>query len=246
MRCSMSANDAMGLEHPQREQSPLDAASSSSIRKFTMEDARVELASLQPRRKHFPDDVLIRVMNALNLMYTPDPAAEELDLFDDQLGGEYRERERRREVEEAKAKADRERRTAAEREKVTQIVLAVALKYERERAEERAAICAEVVDEMIAELCDTEAWLARLRPSAVDLAAGATTVGSYELKAHMRMLRCVGELSASKMLGEKAGAPPPKTRRRMRRGDSSPIISTCTPVWSSRRSPPRPPSARPT
>lgn len=211
-----------------------------------MEDARVELASLQPRRKHFPDDVLIRVMNALNLMYTPDPAAEELDLFDDQLGGEYRERERRREVEEAKAKADRERRTAAEREKVTQIVLAVALKYERERAEERAAICAEVVDEMIAELCDTEAWLARLRPSAVDLAAGATTVGSHELKAHMRMLRCVGELSASKMLGEKAGAPPPKTRRRMRRGDSSPIISTCTPVWSSRRSPPRPPSARPT
>ena len=209
-RCSMSASDAMELEQPQREQPPLAAASSSGILKFTMEDARAELAALQPRRKNFPDDMLIRVMNALNVMHTPDPAAEELDLFDDQLGREYWERERRREAEEAKVKAALERSAAAEREKVTQIVLAIALKYEREKAEERVAVCAVVVDEMIAELVDIEAWLARLRPSAADLAAGATTVGSHELKAHMRMLRCVGELSASKMLGEKAGAPPGK------------------------------------
>ena len=53
-----------------------------------------------------------------------------------------------------------------------------------------------------------EDWLARLRPSPSVLAAGAATIASPELKHHQRMLRYVGERSASKMLGEKVGAPP--------------------------------------
>ena len=55
---------------------------------------------------------------------------------------------------------------------------------------------------------DIETWLARLRPSPSELAAGAAVIGSHELKQHGRMLRYVGERSASKMLGEKMGATP--------------------------------------
>ena len=55
---------------------------------------------------------------------------------------------------------------------------------------------------------DVESWVASLRPSADYLNAGAAFVGSDELRAHQRMLRCVGEFSASQMLGEKAGARP--------------------------------------
>jgi hypothetical protein len=47
-----------------------------------------------------------------------------------------------------------------------------------------------------------------LRPSPSDLAAGAATIASPELYEHRRMLRYVGERSASRMLGEKVGAPP--------------------------------------
>ena len=62
--------------------------------------------------------------------------------------------------------------------------------------------------EMIDDNTVIESWLARLRPSPSDLAAGAATIASSELKQHRRMLRYVGERSASKMLGEKVGAPP--------------------------------------
>jgi hypothetical protein len=55
-----------------------------------------------------------------------------------------------------------------------------------------------------------ESWLARLRPSPSDLAAGAAAIASPELYEHRRMLLYVGERSASKMLGEKMGAPPGK------------------------------------
>jgi hypothetical protein len=55
---------------------------------------------------------------------------------------------------------------------------------------------------------DIETWLARLRPSPSELAAGAAVIGSHELKQHGRMMRYVGERSASKMLGEKMGATP--------------------------------------
>ena len=58
------------------------------------------------------------------------------------------------------------------------------------------------------EMIDIEAWLAPLRPSPSDLAAGAATITSKELKEHERFLRYVGERSASKMMGEKLGAPP--------------------------------------
>jgi hypothetical protein len=58
------------------------------------------------------------------------------------------------------------------------------------------------------EMIDIEAWLAPLRPSPSDLAAGAATIASKELKEHERFLRYVGERSASKMMGEKMGAPP--------------------------------------
>ena len=37
-----------------------------------------------------------------------------------------------------------------------------------------------------------ESWLARLRPSPSDLAAGAATIASSELEQHRRMLRYVG------------------------------------------------------
>ena len=67
---------------------------------------------------------------------------------------------------------------------------------------------ANVVEEMIEDDTVIESWLARLRPSPSDLAAGAATIASPELKQHRRMLRYVGERSASKMLGEKVGAPP--------------------------------------
>ena len=53
-----------------------------------------------------------------------------------------------------------------------------------------------------------ESWLARLRPSPSDLAAGAAMIASQELYEHRRMLRYVGERSASRMLGEKVGVPP--------------------------------------
>ncbi|KOO53477.1 hypothetical protein Ctob_015567, partial [Chrysochromulina tobinii] len=61
---------------------------------------------------------------------------------------------------------------------------------------------ANVVEETI------ESWLARLRPSPSDLAAGAAMIASQELYEHRRMLRYVGERSASRMLGEKVGVPP--------------------------------------
>jgi len=67
---------------------------------------------------------------------------------------------------------------------------------------------ANIVEEMIDDNTVIESWLARLRPSPSDLAAGAATIASSELKQHRRMLRYVGERSASKMLGEKVGAPP--------------------------------------
>ena len=65
-------------------------------------------------------------------------------------------------------------------------------------------------------------WLASMRPPPDDLITGAAFVGSKELKAHAcyeleahatvdgshDMLRAVGELSASRMLGKKAGAHP--------------------------------------
>ena len=54
--------------------------------------------------------------------------------------------------------------------------------------------------EMIDDDTDIEEWLARLRPSPSDLAAGAATIASSELKQHRRMLRYVGERSASKMV----------------------------------------------
>ena len=57
---------------------------------------------------------------------------------------------------------------------------------------------------------DIEAWLARLRPSRSELAAGAAVIASHELEQHGRMLRYVGERSASKMLGEKMGGTPGK------------------------------------
>ena len=57
---------------------------------------------------------------------------------------------------------------------------------------------------------DIEAWLARLRPSRSELSAGAAVIASHELEQHGRMLRYVGERSASKMLGEMMGAPPGK------------------------------------
>ena len=53
---------------------------------------------------------------------------------------------------------------------------------------------------------DVESWVASLRPSADYLNAGAAFVGSDELRAHKRMLRCVGEFSASQMLGDRARA----------------------------------------
>ena len=67
---------------------------------------------------------------------------------------------------------------------------------------------ANVVEEMIEDDTVIESWLARLRPSPSDLAAGAATITSKELKEHERFLRYVGERSASKMMGEKLGAPP--------------------------------------
>ena len=65
-----------------------------------------------------------------------------------------------------------------------------------------------VVDEMNADTVGVESWVASLRPSADYLNAGATFVGSDELLAHKKMLRVIGEFSASQMLGEKAGARP--------------------------------------
>ena len=69
-------------------------------------------------------------------------------------------------------------------------------------------LAVEVVDEMNVDTVDVESWVASLRPSADYLNAGATFVGSDELQAHKKMLRFIGELSASQMLGEKAGARP--------------------------------------
>jgi hypothetical protein len=65
-----------------------------------------------------------------------------------------------------------------------------------------------VVDEMNADTVDVESWVAGMRPSAEYLDAGAAFVGSDELEAHANMLRFIGELSATQMLGEKAGARP--------------------------------------
>mmetsp|Transcript_44927 Transcript_44927/g.140451 ORF Transcript_44927/g.140451 Transcript_44927/m.140451 type:complete len:363 (+) Transcript_44927:4-1092(+) len=54
-----------------------------------------------------------------------------------------------------------------------------------------------------------EEWLSSLRPSPAQLQAGADFIGSAELKANPEcLMRCVGEVSASKMLGDKAGPPP--------------------------------------
>ena len=69
-------------------------------------------------------------------------------------------------------------------------------------------LATEVVDEMNVDTVDVESWVASLRPSADDLNTGATFVGSDELQAHKKMLRFIGEFSASQMLGEKAGARP--------------------------------------
>ena len=64
------------------------------------------------------------------------------------------------------------------------------------------------VDEMNVDTIDVESWVAGMRPSADYLNAGAAFVGSDELEAHANMLRFIGELSVSRMLGEKAGARP--------------------------------------
>ena len=69
-------------------------------------------------------------------------------------------------------------------------------------------LAVEVVDEINVDTVDVESWVASLRPSADYLNTGATFVGSDELQAHKKMLRFIGELSASQMLGEKAGARP--------------------------------------
>ena len=54
-----------------------------------------------------------------------------------------------------------------------------------------------------------EEWLSSLRPSPAELQAGADFIGSAELKASPEcLLRCIGEVSASKMLGDKVGPPP--------------------------------------
>ena len=65
-----------------------------------------------------------------------------------------------------------------------------------------------VDEEMIADT-GIEAWLALLRPSPTDLAAGAALIASERVE-NGRMLRYVGERSASKMMGEMMGAPPGK------------------------------------
>ena len=65
--------------------------------------------------------------------------------------------------------------------------------------------CVEVVDEMNV---GTESWVASMRPSADDLNAGAAFIDSDELEANANMLRFIGELSVSQMLGEKAGSRP--------------------------------------
>ena len=59
--------------------------------------------------------------------------------------------------------------------------------------------CVEVVDEMNV---GTESWVASMRPSADDLNAGAAFIDSDELEANANMLRFIGELSVSQMLGE--------------------------------------------
>ena len=48
----------------------------------------------------------------------------------------------------------------------------------------------------------------RCGPSPSDLAAGAATIASKEFHEHQCFLLYVGERSASKMMGEKMGAPP--------------------------------------
>ena len=73
-----------------------------------------------------------------------------------------------------------------------------------ERSEQNAG----VDEEMIADT-NIEAWLALLRPSPTDLAAGAALIASERVD-NGRMLRYVGERSASKMMGEMMGAPPGK------------------------------------
>ena len=70
-------------------------------------------------------------------------------------------------------------------------------------------LAVEVIGEMNVDPVDVESWVASMRPSPDDLNAGAAFVGSDELADHAAdMLRCIGELSASQMLGEKAGARP--------------------------------------
>jgi hypothetical protein len=64
------------------------------------------------------------------------------------------------------------------------------------------------VDEGMIADTDIEAWLAPLRPSPADLAAGAALIASQARVEDGGMLRYVGERSASKMLGEMMGAPP--------------------------------------
>ena len=66
------------------------------------------------------------------------------------------------------------------------------------------------VDEGMIADTDIETWLAPLRPSASDLAAGAAMIASQARVEDGGMLRYVGERSASKMLGEMMGAPPGK------------------------------------
>ena len=66
----------------------------------------------------------------------------------------------------------------------------------------------EAIDEMNLDPVDVESWVASMRPSPDCLNAGAAFVGSDELEVHRNMLRFIGELSASQMLGEKAGARP--------------------------------------
>ena len=73
-----------------------------------------------------------------------------------------------------------------------------------DRSEQNAG----VDEEMIADT-NIEAWLALLRPSPTDLAAGAALIASERVD-DGRMLRYVGERSASKMMGEMMGAPPGK------------------------------------
>ena len=74
-----------------------------------------------------------------------------------------------------------------------------------ERSEQNAG-----VDEGMIADTDIEAWLAPLRPSPADLAAGAALIASPARVEECGMLRYVGERSASKMLGEMMGAPPGK------------------------------------